>query len=104
MNTPDPVGTPVPAMPWYQSKVITALVTIVVTQTVGWATRKWGVNLSVYDLDVPTIVSYAMDGISALAVAVAAKSRAAAAPVTLTQKKADALNAAPTVKPPEDMQ
>lgn len=107
MNSPDPVPQApavVPAMPWYQSKVITAFVTILVSQTVAWLTRKFAIDVTAYGISIPDLVSAVLNGLSALAVAYGWAGRAATAPVTLTKAKAATINAtaAPTAQPPGD--
>lgn len=103
MSTPDPVPGIVPAMPWYQSKVITAFVTIIVAQTLGWLTRKFAIDVTTYGISVPDIVTVILNGLSAVAVAYGWGGRVATAPVTLKKSTADAINAsAPIVQPPTE--
>lgn len=103
MSTPDPVPGVVPAMPWYQSKVITALVTIVVSQLVGLAARKFAIDITTFGLSVPDIVTFAMNTLAGVAVAYGWVGRVATAPVTLKKSTADAINAAaPIVQPPTE--
>lgn len=109
MNSPDPVPQApavVPAMPWFQSKVMVAFVTIIVTQIAGWLTRKYGVDLTAYGVAVPDVVSWITNTASALAIAYGWAGRVATAPVTLSKAKADTINAsaAPTLQPPGDTQ
>jgi hypothetical protein len=109
MSNPDPTPQApavVPAMPWYQSKVITAFVTIVVSQSLAWLTRKFAIDVTAYGISIPDVVSVVLNGLSAVAVAYGWAGRAATAPVTLTKAKAATINASapPTVQPPGDTQ
>lgn len=88
-----------PAVPWYQSPVIRAFVTVLVTQLVAAAARKWKFDISAYGLDVNSLVEWVMNAIALGAVTwgVHARATTSRAPITLTQAKADAINATTTV-------
>ncbi len=85
------------ALPWYRSAVLQGILTVIVTQLIGRVQAKYHVDLSVFGLNVNDIVSWAMDALSAAALAYAAHARVAKPlpAITGTQASADKANAAP---------
>lgn len=71
MSTPDPIQP----IPWYKSAVLRGLLVIVVTQGIARAQALWKIDVTVFGLDVNSIVSWLMDLISAGAAAYAAHGR-----------------------------
>lgn len=88
------------ALPWYRSRIMQGLLTILATQLVKHVQAHYALDISVaWGSAVPDIVNGAMDGIGALALGWAAHARVSPKvpipPVmTLTKGAADELNAA----------
>jgi hypothetical protein len=92
------------AIPWYRSRILQGLLTIIVTQIVAKVTAQYHINFEVLGLSVNDIVAWLMNLISAGAAAWAVHARVAPsvpipAVVTLTQGGADKANLAPTPFP-----
>lgn len=83
------------AIPWYRSTVLRGVLTIAATQFVGRLQTRYHIDTSVVGLGVNDIVSWAMDAISAGALAYMARNRVTqkASPViTATKAAADQMN------------
>jgi hypothetical protein len=93
-----------PSIPWYKSRILQGILTIVVTQLIAKITGMWHIDFAVLGLDVNSIVEWLMNIISAAAVAYATHARATKPipPITLTQTGADKANlTAPPFSPKE---
>jgi hypothetical protein len=101
MNTPDPVpAAPPVAIPWYRSRIMQGLVTVVVTQLVAKIEAHYHVDLSVLGISVDDAVQGVMNAIAAFAAYWAIHARVSPAVpipqiVTVTAAKAEQLNTAP---------
>jgi hypothetical protein len=96
--------TPVVAIPWYKSRIIQGVLTIVVTQVVKRVQAKYNVDVTVWGTAVPDVVGAAMDGLSSAAAWWAVHARSSPKVpippvVTLTQAGADQVNTAAGVTP-----
>lgn len=94
-TTQTDVPVPVAAVPWYQSKIIRGIVAGAIAQIISRVQAKWHVDIAVFGLSVTDIVSGAMDGITAIAVAYTARARinqTATPAVVLTKTQADTIN------------
>jgi hypothetical protein len=97
MNAPDPVQTAPPAAaPWYTSKILQGILTIIVTQLIAKITAQFKIDFSVLGLDANSVVAWLMNIISVAGAAYAARAKVTqkAAPVmTGTKSTADQINA-----------
>lgn len=87
----------VTAIPFYKSRILQGLLTIVVTQVIAKVTAQYHIDFAVLGLTADNIVQWIMDGISAGAVYWATHARVAPQVpippvVTLTQTGADKAN------------
>jgi hypothetical protein len=85
------------AIPWYKSRILQALLTVVVTQVAAKISAQYHIDFVVLGLDANSVVQWLMDVISAGAVAYATHARVAkpTPPITLTQTGADKANKDP---------
>lgn len=95
------MGTETVALPWYKSRILRGLLTIVVTQLIAKITAQYHINFAILGLDINSIVEWLMNLISAGAVAYATHARVAPSVpippvITLTKASADAKNQEPT--------
>lgn len=93
------------ALPWYRSRIIVGIATIVATRLLDYAQKQWHVDASVFGVTVTDLVSFMLDGIAAVSAYVALHARVAPSitippVVTLTQNKADQINGAPNETSP----
>jgi len=92
MNSPDPVADSAPAaMPWYRSKIVVGLVTVVVTQLVDHIQQRYHTNIGVLGFTINDIVSAVCDALGAASAYLILHSRVtqkAAPQITLTKKGA----------------
>lgn len=89
------------AIPWYRSRILQGLLTIVVSQVIAKVTAQYHIDFAVLGLTADNIVQWIMDGISAGAVYWATHARVALsvpipAVVTFTQSAADQANQEPS--------
>ena len=93
----------VTAIPWYKSRILQGLLTIVVSQVVAKVQAQWHIDFQ--GMSVTDIVSWLMDAISAFGVYLATHARVAPSVpippvVTGTQSQADVINGAQNAKIP----
>jgi hypothetical protein len=86
-----------PTIPWYKSRILQGLLTILITQLIAKITSLWHIDFAVLGLDVNSVVEWLMNIISAAAVAYATHARVTKPipPVTLTKTEADKANLTP---------
>jgi len=92
------------ALPWYRSRIIVGIATIIATRLLDYAQKQWHFDASVFGLTVTDIVSFILDGIVAISAYVALHARVAPTipippVVTLTKTAADQINGAPHETP-----
>ena len=93
MNSPDPLE-PV-AIPWYKSKILQGILTGIVAQIVARLQSVYHIDITVWGLDVPSLVQWLMDLITAGAIAYTTHARVtqkSAPAVVATKKQADDIN------------
>lgn len=88
------------ALPWYRSRIVVGIATIVATRLLDYAQKQWHFDASVLGVTVNDLVSFILDGIAAVSAYVALHARVAPSVpippvVTLTKNQADQLNAPP---------
>lgn len=85
------------AIPWYRSRILQGLLTILVTQVAAKVAAQFHINFALFGLDVNSIVQWLMDlsSAGALAYATHARTTKPVPPVTLTKAEATAVNAEP---------
>jgi hypothetical protein len=85
------------AIPWYRSRIMQGLLTVLVTQLIKHVQGHYNVDISVWGSAVPDIVNGTMDGVGLAALAWAGHARVAPRVpipqvVTLTKAGADHVN------------
>jgi hypothetical protein len=98
MSTPQPVAPPA-AAPWYRTAVFRGILVAFFTGVIARVAAKFHINIAALNaigINPDELAQMAMDGIATMALAYALHGRATKPlpAVTLTQKKADAVNAA----------
>jgi hypothetical protein len=108
MNTPDPniASKPAIAVPWYRSRIIVGIATIVASRLLDYAQKRWHFDAALFGVSVTDLTSLILDGIAGVAAYVALHARIAPTipippVVTLTQTAADQANTAPLFSPKE---
>lgn len=96
------------ALPWYKSRIIVGIATIIATRLLDYAQKQWNFDASVFGFTVNDLVSFILDSIAAVSAYVALHARVAPSVpippvVTLTKSAADQLNSPTGVPnaPPE---
>lgn len=96
----DPIALdPTQAIPWYKSRVLVGLVTIVVSQVVDQVQKHYKINLGAFGISINDLVDYILDGVGVAAASWVAHARVTkpSPPVTLTKAAAVAANSIPTL-------
>lgn len=93
------------AVVWYRSRIVTGIVTIIVSRALDYAQKRWHFDATLFGITANDLVSAVLDGIGAIAAYVALHARVSPsipipAKVTLTQASADQANATNPTQPP----
>ncbi len=87
------------AVPWYKSRIVVGIATIIATRLLDYAQKQWHFDASIFGITVTDLVTFILDGIAAVSAYVALHARVAPQIpippiVTLTQGTADHINGA----------
>jgi hypothetical protein len=99
MNSPDPV--PPAVIPWYKSTILRGILIAFATQLIDKIQIRYHMNLSLFGLNAQDVADWAMDAISAGAMAWAVKGRVVGPvpPVALNKAAAQAANSCSSTTP-----
>src|SRR5690348_15716333 len=95
MNSPNPV--PQVAVPWYHSRIVVGIATIVASRLIDYAQKQWHMDAAVFGITVNDLASMILDGVAAMAAYVAIHARVSSnvpipPVVTLTKAGAQEIN------------